>query len=201
MSIEDEKKIFGVDISDIDLWDRVDLPQELQERYKDLAYDVQLIDMDDTENAFASLGWQLYITTAFLDQIEHYEELDFVIGHEIGHIENRDVLRNLVSSFPVIVILSIFWWDHGLTLFNGIVGNTHSKVHETRADRFAVDFLQEISGHVWCGIDFFEKSNTIEGNLMEVFSTHPVTELRIQRIQKYIESQGYSEGECSPYIL
>lgn len=55
------------------------MPEELRERYADIPYDITLVDMDDTENAFASLGGQLYITTAFLNQIESYEELDFVI--------------------------------------------------------------------------------------------------------------------------
>ncbi len=198
VSIEDEQKYFSFWDIDI-LWKERELPKELQERYADIPYNISIIDMDGEANAFASLGWQMYLTEAFLEEIDYYEELDFVVGHELAHVEHRDVLRNLVSSFPVIIILSIFWGDHGLTLFNGIIGNTHSKMHESRADIDAVEFLQKTSGHVWCALDFFEKSNTLEGNLMEVFSTHPVTELRIQRIQKYIEDQWYIKKSCTPY--
>ncbi|MDA9129236.1 M48 family metalloprotease [Candidatus Gracilibacteria bacterium] len=199
VSIEDEKNFLGLDVSDIDLGTQVDLPQELADRYKDIGYNLQLIDMGDTQNAFASLGGNLYITTAFLEQIETYEELDFVVGHEIGHIENRDVLRNLVSKFPVIIILSIFGGDYGLILFEGIIGNTHSKIHETRADYFGLDFVQSRNGHVGCALNFFEKGNTIEGNMSEIFSTHPVTDLRIERAKKYIYKQGYTQSDCTSY--
>ena len=198
MSIEDEQRYFSFDDVEL-LWWEKDLPELLEERYKDIPYNISVIDMDGEVNAFAGLGGNIYFTQAFLDQIEYYEELDFVLGHEIAHIENRDVLRGLISSIPVLVILSIFWWDYGVTLFEWIIGNTHSKTHETRADRHAIDFVQDFNGHVWCAINFFEKGNTTQDNLMEIFSTHPVTNLRIKRMEDYIRERWYSSEACSVF--
>ena len=200
VSIEDEKKFFWFDGVEY-LWEEIILPEDLKERYKDIPYTLSLIDMGEEANAFAALGGNIYLTKAFLEQVDYYEELDFVIGHEIAHVEHRDVLRNIISSVPLIVLLSIFWWEYGWTFFNAVVSNTHSKMHETRADYYALDFVHTRNNHVGCTLDFFEKWNTIEGNLMEVFSTHPVTELRIQRAKKYIETQGYIEKACTAYNL
>ena len=202
ISIEDEARYFSA-------WDPVsflsdeviDLPQELQDRYQDVPYEIKILDMDEVENAFAALWGRLYITQAFLDQVQSYEELDFIIGHEMWHIEHRDVLRSLISSIPMAVVLSIFGGDYGLMLFEWTLGNIHSKVHETRADIYGLDFLHEKSGHVGCSLDFFEKQNTMGDNLMEIFSTHPVTKLRIERMQKYIDDRWYQIQECSPFSL
>ena len=50
----------------------------------------------------------MYITREFLESVEYIETLDFVIGHEIAHIEHRDMLKSIIPSLPVHIILSVF---------------------------------------------------------------------------------------------
>lgn len=200
ISIEDEQKWFGA-FDDISTELSSDMPESLSERYADIAYTLHIIDMDDTANAFASLGGNLYVTQAFLEQVDYWEELDFIVWHEIGHIEHRDVLKWLISSFPVTILLSFLGGDYGQILFQGVISNTHSKFQESRADRFWIDFAYEKNGHIGCVMNFFEKENTIEGNLMEMFSTHPMTSLRIERAQDYAKEKWYEVGECTPFSL
>ena len=156
ISIEDEQRIFNFE-SDAFSW--VALSETLAERYSDVSYNITRIDMDGEENAFASLGGNIYITNTLLDSIESYEALDFIVGHEIAHIEHRDVLKWLISSFPVTLLLAMFGWDYGSTLFNAVIWNPHGKLMEIKADRYALDFTYELNGHVWCALDFFEKKN------------------------------------------
>lgn len=198
ISIEDEQRIFNFE-SDVFSW--VALSETLAERYSDVPYNITRIDMDGEQNAFASLGGNIYITNTLLDSIESYEALDFIVGHEIAHIENRDVLKGIISKFPITLLLSLFWWDYGSLLFNGVVWNTHGKITETKADRYALDFVYEKNGHVGCAVDFFHEHNTLEDNLMEIFSTHPMTGLRISRAQNYINTMWYQSQECTPLTL
>ncbi len=82
----------------------IDLPEDLSQRYKDVPYAIYLVDMDGEENAFAALGGEIYLTKALLENMTHYEALDMIVGHEIGHIENRDVLRGLITRVPMTLI-------------------------------------------------------------------------------------------------
>ncbi len=195
VSIEDEKKWFTLAGDSLEL---SDVPESLSERYAGSDYTIRIADMDGTENAFADLWGQVYITQELLDTIEYQEELDFIVWHEFGHIEHRDVLKGLVSDIPVVIILSFLGGDYTAQIFNGVLGNNYSKIAEGRADRYALDFTYKLNGHVWCALDFFEKKNTLGENVLELFSTHPITQLRIQRAKKYIKKMWYTTQECTP---
>lgn len=194
VSIDKEKTVFSIS-EKIFSWSV--LPESLSERYKDIPYSIELIEMDGEENAFASLWGKIYITQALLENIETYEALDFIVWHEIGHIENRDVLRSLISGLPIIVTLSLFWGDYGTAIFDGVVWNTHWKLMENKADRYALDFVHMKNLHVWCAMDFFVKNNTLGGNIVEAFSDHPMTDFRIKRAKRYMTEQWYETNECT----
>lgn len=195
VSIEDEKKWFSPVGESFEL---TSLPDSLSERYSISEHTISIADMDGMENAFADLWWQVYITKELIDNMEYIEELDFIVGHELAHVENRDVLKGLVSDIPLTIVLSLFWWDYGNQIFTALLTNNYSKLWESRADRYALDFTYELNGHVWCALDFFEKKNTLGDNALELFSTHPMTHTRIQRAFSYAESQWYENWECTP---
>lgn len=194
ISIEDEKVLFSPIGEFLELRE---LPVELLQRYASSDYTIYVVDINETENAFADLWWRVYITQTLLDNIEYREELDFIIGHEFAHIKNRDVLKRLISDIPVVIILSLLGWDYGAQIFEGLLGNNYSKLWETRADKYALDFTNELNGHVWCALDFLEKRNTLGDNIGEMFSTHPITDLRLKRAQKYIKKMWYWMKDCS----
>ena len=62
------------------------------ETLKGYKYRVQII-VDEDPNAFAVAGGNLYFSTGLLDLIENDSELEFVIAHEVAHIERRHTLR------------------------------------------------------------------------------------------------------------
>lgn len=71
-----------------------------------------LIIKDEDPNAMAVAGGNIYITTGLLGMIEDDSELDFIIGHEIAHIERRHGLREFKeaqrrASFAAIAALAV----------------------------------------------------------------------------------------------
>ena len=62
------------------------------ETLKGYKYRVQII-IDDDPNAFAVAGGHIYLSTGLLDMIEDKSELEFVLAHEVAHIERRHTLR------------------------------------------------------------------------------------------------------------
>jgi len=108
ISIEKEKQIFSW-WSLGGQYSLSPLPEILAERYRDVPYEIFIIDMD-SENAFADLWWRIYITQDLIDHMDYVQELDFILGHEIGHVEKRHVLRGLITDIPLSIILTIFWW-------------------------------------------------------------------------------------------
>jgi|TARA_B100000315_G_scaffold242826_1_gene265491 Zn-dependent protease with chaperone function len=62
------------------------------ESLKGYDYRIQII-RDDTPNAFAVAGGNLYFSTGLLEMLENDEELESVLAHEIAHVERRHTLR------------------------------------------------------------------------------------------------------------
>ena len=55
------------------------LPEFLQQRYAHLPYTISVLENTGEENAYATLGGNMYVTREFLDSVEYIETLDFVI--------------------------------------------------------------------------------------------------------------------------
>lgn len=62
------------------------------EKLKGYDYRIQII-RDDSPNAFAVAGGNLYFSTGLLEMTENEEELESVLAHEIAHVERRHTLR------------------------------------------------------------------------------------------------------------
>ncbi len=195
ISIEKEQELFK-DISIFEDESVYELPEDLQNRYSHVPYQISITDEIEEANAFATIGARIYITQALLDETESLSSLDFVIGHEVGHIEHRDVLRGIVSEAPIQIFLILFGFNEASVIFTHSISHPHSKYQETRADEYGIDFVHQINEHVWCALEFFESKNSLGDNISEIFSTHPVTHLRIQRIEEYIQEKGYEVSEC-----
>ena len=50
----------------------------------DVSYRISILKSEEI-NAFATLGGYLYITTGLLNFVDSYDELAFIIGHEVAH--------------------------------------------------------------------------------------------------------------------
>ncbi|MCH2188864.1 M48 family metalloprotease, partial [Candidatus Gracilibacteria bacterium] len=70
------------------------------------------------------------------------------------------------------------------------------KYAETRADQHGIDFVYDMNGQIGCALEFLESHNSLGSNISEIFSTHPITHFRIERIKEYIDEKGYEMGVC-----
>ena len=52
-----------------------------------------LIMKDEDPNAFAVAGGNIYVTSGLIEMIEDDAELEFILAHEIAHVERRHTLR------------------------------------------------------------------------------------------------------------
>ena len=67
------------------------------ETLKGYDYRILIIKNEDP-NAYAVAGGNIYVTTGLIEMIEDDSELDFIIGHEIAHIERRHSLREFKEA-------------------------------------------------------------------------------------------------------
>ena len=65
-------------------------------RTKDRPYSFTVL-KDDEVNAFAHLGGHVYVCSGLLELIENDKQLEFVLGHEIGHVERAHCAK---ASLP-----------------------------------------------------------------------------------------------------
>ncbi len=61
-------------------------------------YEFKIVDMVE-ENAFATMGGFVYITRGMLAELNSEAELAGVLAHEIGHISERHVAKQLTRAF------------------------------------------------------------------------------------------------------
>lgn len=84
--------------------------------------DVYIID-DKAMNAFATgrdpNKASVAITTGLLERLNR-DELQGVIGHELAHIKNRDVLLMTITTVMLGTIVILAWWVSRILIFGGM---------------------------------------------------------------------------------
>jgi len=90
--------------------------------------DIYIID-DPALNAFATgrdpNRAAVAITSGLLQKLNR-DELQGVIGHEIAHIKNRDVLLMAISAVLLGTIVILAWYATRIMFFGGMAGNRRS---------------------------------------------------------------------------
>lgn len=192
----EEKYLWGIFFEDESkLLDMSTLTYSLPE---EKSYDIYILE-EESENAFAMVWARLMITRGLLESIAYEEELLFIIGHEIHHLENRDALRNFVLHAPLSLSLSLLGFDAGLPLDQilQIFVHANSRAVERKADQGWIELLHELELNSECAIGFFERNGAESEKYFELFSTHPLSKERIEFIRS---SKGsFEDKECTPF--
>ena len=103
----------------------------------------------DEMNAFALSGGKIVVFSSLLEKIETKEQLSALIGHEVSHIENRHVLKNIARNFGGAIFVSVLFGDvNGATTV--LMDNAHlfsqlsfTRSLEKEADIFGLDIMRE----------------------------------------------------------
>ncbi len=170
----------------------------------DIEYYFAILDTDDI-NAYAAPGGYVFITKGAVKKISSEAELAGVLGHEIGHINNRHIMKLLPPPREAQGItdrLAAFLVAQGAAMssaFNKVVEEARDllfvkgyKVEdEYQADESAVIYVSE-TGYYTAGLlDFLEKIENLsqDNPAAKVYNTHPPTNSRISRLKKFIEKE------------
>lgn len=139
-------------------------------------------------NAFTIPGGNVYFTTALLDFVESDDELAFIMGHEIGHNENKHTHRQLKRQSAT---KSIF--GEGTEDFANVFSLlllSYGQPDEIEADRCGAYLAYKAGYNPERGFDFFKRlaaKGEEKNYLVKFLSTHPYSEDRVKCGMKYLE--------------
>ena len=149
-------------------------------------------------NAFATSGGYIFITTGTLKTLENEAQLAGVLAHEISHDRRKHVIQNLnlkdttsnqniYSTFNILgsavrtALEKLNFIAFQILTEKGLPEND-----EFEADKDTVQTLHKIGYNPYSYVNFLEKTLSISKKTFS--STHPSTELRIQKLNEFLFS-------------
>lgn len=163
-------------------------------------FDFHVLADQNTINAFALPGGQIFITMGLLKLLKTEDELAGVLGHEIGHVVGRHSSEQMAKNEltqGLISATSIATYDPNnpnmqaaiAQYVGNIINMKYGREDEIEADRFGVKYLFETGYEPEAQIEVMEILKEASGGQRqpEFLSTHPDPENRIGEIKKYIE--------------
>lgn len=131
-------------------------------------------------NAVALPGGKIIIFDQLLREANSAEEVAGVLGHEIGHVQNRDVMQALLRQAGLSVILGGVSGDAG-GYFNALLSATYSREAEHAADQSSIDAMKAAQISPAATAKFFARLGAMEKKLgqasiaLNYLSSHPLS--------------------------
>jgi len=144
-------------------------------------------------NAFALPGGIIVLTDELVDLSETNEEVIAVLAHEIGHVDLRHAMRSVLQNSIVAATMATITAD-AATLSVAVAGlpmvlaqTQYSRQFETAADDYAFRLLKRKGYSPAAFASIMEKMDEKRGDrpaAFSYFSTHPLTDERVQRARE-----------------
>jgi predicted Zn-dependent protease len=143
-------------------------------------------------NAFAFPGGTIVVTDQMVEIAESEEEVLAILAHEIGHVEKRHSMRQILQSSFVALAAATITADAAslsvaVTGLPVILAKTkYSRDFETEADEFAFDLLKrhDISPEAFASLMERLSKESKAMKQLSFISTHPITHERIKRARE-----------------
>lgn len=169
----------------------------------DLPYEFNVVNTS-TPNAYALPGGFISVTRGLLFEMEHEGELAAVIGHEIAHATARHSAQQQTSGILAnigMIGLNVYLqkegvsnpdlWMQGGRLVAGMGMASYSRSQEQQADRLGIEYMAKAGydpqGMVDLQRTLLETRKQKPGFLQQLFSSHPLSEERIDDSKKIID--------------
>lgn len=166
----------------------------------------------NTVNAFASGDGSVRVYSGLMDAMND-EEVFAVVGHELGHLINKDVRDAYRNAYLIVAArygIAAINTTAG-TLSTGFLGDlgqelasaAYSRKQETQADETAFQFCLQNNVnpfamyHALNVLISLNSDTGQQGTLTEMFSSHPDTQKRATHIKEMAEAAGYSLNSSS----
>jgi beta-barrel assembly-enhancing protease len=167
-------------------------------------FEFHLLEDDNTVNAFALPGGQIFITEALLRKLKTEGQLAGVLGHEIGHVVARHGAEHmakaqLTQGLTGAAVIATYDPQNPssvsraamVQLVGQMVNMKWGRDDELESDRLGVQFLSEAGYDPRAMIEVMKvlKAAGGGGRQPEFFSTHPNPDNRIERIEEAIRER------------
>lgn len=154
-------------------------------------------------NAFAMPGGYVVVYTGLLRAADSSEELAGVLAHEVQHVEMRHALKNMLHGMGWRALLAVALGDLSGGVWGGMAEQlgslSYSRDLERQADLGGLAALRR-AGIAPQGLaSFFTKLAHSEGQGIELLSSHPASETRLQALRQAIAAQGSYAAQPLPY--
>lgn len=167
---------------------------------------VFLMDTKDV-NAIALPGGNIIVYSGLLKILTSENELAMVLAHELGHFAHRDHLRGLGRGLGVAVATTLLFGEGSSA--SSLVSKTlltfqaqYSQEQETAADQFGLDLLVRRYGHAGGATEFFSRlTDNAGGELPYLLASHPHPQVRIDALNRWIQSKHYVTANVQPLSL
>lgn len=167
--------------------------------------DFHFVVIDSSEiNAYSTPGGYVFITTAVLARMENEAELAGVLAHEISHVNERHIVKELslrgaeksaVSSIAALIggaskSAGIAFAQAVDKAVDMLLRDGYKKDDEMQADASAV-LLCAFSGYDPSGlVTFLDKISKVKSG---VGKTYPVYDVRLATLQRAMSDEGIAE--------
>lgn len=171
-------------------------------------FEFHLLDDDQTINAFALPGGQVFITEALAKRLKSEAELAGVLGHEIGHVVARHgaehiAKQQLTQGLTGAAVMATYDPHDPNSTRNAavvqaigqLVNLKYGREDELESDRLGVKFMGEAGYDPRAMVRVMEVLRDAGGGgrTPEFFASHPNPENRIGKIQEAIKKE-YPNG-------
>jgi len=164
---------------------------------RDAPWEFHLV-RDDAINAFNIPGGHVYVNTGLVHATDNAAELAGVLAHEISHGAARHATENLSKAYGWNLVASLLLGQNA-PLYQQIVASIattgvfmkFSRDAEREADEWGVRYMYDAGYDPYGMVTMFQEllaeRERKPGALEQFFSSHPLTEERIQDVRAQIQ--------------
>ena len=171
---------------------------------RSIPYSYTVLQNDKVLNAFAAPGGPIFVTTKLISTTSNDAELAFVLGHETGHIEHRDVVHSVEKQQQVGLGVGIL----GAILGGGGNGNVigtltgvgftlwqkgYSRGEESNADDYGVHAMSRLGFDPRAAVSMMGKLGDSGNGIGKYLSDHPTSDARVKKLTEIIRKDNLSQ--------
>lgn len=177
-------------------------------------FQFHLLADNQTVNAFALPGGQIFITMGLLNALQTEAQLAGVLAHEMGHVIERHSAQQMATG-QLGQILTVAVGTAAsdqmnnsafqiAAVVNQALQMSYSREDELEADTWGLKLMESVGFDPWAMVQVMEilkkaSHGSGAGPSLNIFQTHPNPDLRIQQIKDYLTQNppppGLSEGK------
>jgi Zn-dependent protease with chaperone function len=160
---------------------------------RDITYRFTIID-DKSINAFAIKGGYVHVNVGLLNFVDADDDLGATLGHEMGHVELRHVVKEDNTDTIIGILESLLSIISIPTAILGGVGGElaterYSRGDELAADKYGLGLMAEAGYDPHAAVDVMRKLGTTdpgpETRVEKAFIDHPIPADRVAHLLGY----------------